>query len=252
VAPIVPLAQGLARVLCGDLEGGDLFLEDAASAGAGFSPDTLAIATCERSLVAMTRGEWNKAGDLAEQADILLRRGRMEESYATPLVAAARARTALHRGDATAARQHLVHAQPPRHLLTYAIPHVAVQARIELIRVHTALADLSGARTLMREIDEILRRRPSLGTLLDEAEALRTQLAKERGPRILGASALTAAELRLLPVLSTHLSAAEIAGDFFLSPPTIRSQMKSIYRKLGVSTRNEAVTQARVVGLLEG
>jgi hypothetical protein len=31
-----------------------------------------------------------------------------------------------------------------------------VQVRIELIRVHLSLADIAGARTLMREIDEIL------------------------------------------------------------------------------------------------
>ena len=61
----------------------------------------------------------------------------------------------------------------------------------------------------MREIDELLRRRPRLGTLVGEAQALRAQLAKRRGADALGASSLTAAELRLLPLLSTHLSFAE-------------------------------------------
>jgi LuxR family maltose regulon positive regulatory protein len=41
-------------------------------------------------------------------------------------------------------RRELATAQRLRHLLTYALPHVAVQARIELIRVHLALADLAG------------------------------------------------------------------------------------------------------------
>src|SRR5215510_7575293 len=76
-------------------------------------------------------------------------------------------------GRCPAVRQHLVHAQRLRVLLTYALPHLAVQARIELTRVHLALADLAAARTLMREIDELLRLRPGLGTLADEAEALR-------------------------------------------------------------------------------
>jgi LuxR family transcriptional regulator, maltose regulon positive regulatory protein len=66
------------------------------------------------------------------------------------------------------------------------------------------------------------------------------------------ASALTAAELRLLPLLSTHLSFPEIGKELFLSPHTIKSEMKSIYRKLGASSRNEAVTHARELGLLEG
>jgi LuxR family maltose regulon positive regulatory protein len=58
------------------------------------------------------------------------------------------ARVAIHRGDVPAARRELVNAQRLRHLLTYATPHLAVQARIELIRVHLALADVAGARTL--------------------------------------------------------------------------------------------------------
>ena len=141
----------------------------------------VALALCERSLVAMARGDWGRAEVLAGQARAVLRRAGIEESYATPLVCAVQARAALHRGDVPAARQELVSAQRLRHLLTYALPYFAVQARIELVRVHLALADLAGARTLMREIDELLRRRPGLGTLAGEAAALRAQLAKERG-----------------------------------------------------------------------
>jgi LuxR family transcriptional regulator, maltose regulon positive regulatory protein len=84
-----------------------------------------------------------------------------------------------------------------------------------------------------------------------EAEALRTELAKQRGPSVPGASALTSAELRLLPLLTTHLSVSEISADSFLSPHTVKSRMKSIYRKLDVSTRNRAVIRARELGLLE-
>ena len=62
---------------------------------------------------------------------------------------------------------------------------------------------------------------------------------------------VTAAELRLLPLLCTHLSVPEIAAEMFLSPATIRTQVSSIYRKLGVSSRSQAVTQARKLGLLE-
>jgi LuxR family transcriptional regulator, maltose regulon positive regulatory protein len=67
-----------------------------------------------------------------------------------------------------------------------------------------------------------------------------------------GASALTTAELRLLPLLSTHLSFPQIGEELFLSRNTIKSQAISIYRKLGVSSRNPAVTRARELGLLEG
>jgi LuxR family maltose regulon positive regulatory protein len=104
----------------------------------------------------------------------------------------------------------------------------------------------------MREIDELLRRRPGLGTLADKAQALRAQLAKRPTWNAPGASALTAAELRLLPMLSTHLSFPEIGKEMFLSRNTIKSGAMSIYRKLGVSSRSQAVTRSRELGLLEG
>ena len=253
VTPAPTFLQGIARVLCGDLDGGDASLEDGVSVGeeAGAHED-VAIALCERSLVAMTRGEWGRAEALAELARTVLRRAGIEESYAAPLLSAVQARTAMHRGDVVAARQDLVSAQRLRHLLTYALPYFAVQARIELIRVHFALADLAGARTLMREVDELLRRRPDLGNLAGEARALRARLAKERDSNGPGASALTGAELRLLPMLATHLSFPEIAEELFLSRNTIKSEAISIYRKLGAASRSQAVARSRELGLLEG
>jgi len=93
-------------------------------------------------------------------------------------------------------------------------------------------------------------RRPSLGTLADQAAALQARLEKERGAIVPGPSALTDAELRLLPLLATHTPAREIAAEVFLSPHTIRTQMKSIYRRLGVGSRSHAVTCARELGLI--
>ena len=177
----------------------------------------------------------------------MLRQAGIEDAF----VCAVQARVAMHRRDMPAARQLLVSAQPARSALTSAEPHLAVQARIELTRVYLALADLAGARTLMREIDEVLKYRPGLGTLVGEAEVLRARLAKESGSGFPGASALTAAELRLLPLLSTHLSFPEIGAELFLSRHTIKSQAFSIYRKLGVSSRSQAVTRSQELGLLE-
>jgi LuxR family maltose regulon positive regulatory protein len=170
----------------------------------------------------------------------------------TLLASAVLARAAVHRGDLTAARRELVSAQRLRPLLTYAIPHLAVQARIQLIHVHLAFADIAGARTLMREIEEILKRRPGLGTLVVEALELRAWLSAERGPATPGMSSLTTAELRVLPMLATHLSFPEIGAEMFLSPHTVKSQAMSIYRKLGASSRNQAVIRSRELGLLEG
>jgi LuxR family transcriptional regulator, maltose regulon positive regulatory protein len=252
LTPTPALLQGIARILCGDLEGGDLSLQDAVSIGEQVdSPVAVAAALGERSLIAMARSEWDRAEALTGQAGTVLRQAGIEESFAAPLVCALRARLALHRSDAQAARRELVSAQHPRRLLTYALPHFAVQARIELARAHLALADLAGARTLMREVDDLLRRRPGLGTLVAEATTLRAQLASRRGSGAPGASALTVAELRLLPLLATHLSFPEIAEEMFLSRHTVKSQALSIYRKLGASSRSQGITRARKLGLLE-
>ena len=252
VTPAPALFQGVAGVLSGDLDGGDASLERALGVGeADGAPEDFAVALAERSLVAMARGDWSQAEIWAGQAAGVLRRARFEDSCTMPLVSAVQARAAIHRGDVPGARQQLVSAQRQRILLTYALPHLAGQARIELIRVHLALADLAGARTLMAEVDELLRRRPGLGTLPGQAEELRAQLSKMRGPEVPGASALTAAELRLLPILATHLSFPQIAEQMSLSRHTVKAEATSIYRKLGASSRDQAVTRARDLGLLD-
>ncbi len=249
VRPMSGLLQGIAHILSGDLDSADVVLDEAVRAGQEIgTPDTIAQILCQRSLVAMVRNQWNQAETLADQARSLLDQAGLEDAT----VCAAQARVALHRGDVPAARRELVSAQRLRSLLTYTQPHLAVQTRIELIRAHIALADISGARTLMREVDEVLKLRPGLGILVGEAEALRARLVQVRGSAVLGASALTAAELRLLPLLSTHLSFPEIGGELFLSRHTIKSQAFSIYRKLGVASRSQAVTRSQELGLLEG
>ena len=243
------LLQGIAHILSGDLDRADAVLEETFQASLELAaPDVLAQVLCERSLVAMARRQWNQAEALACQARSLLDQAGLED----PTVCAAQARVALHRGDIPAARRELVSAQRLRPLLTYTQPHLAVQTRIELIRAHLALADTSGARILLREIDDVLTLRPGLGTLVDETEALRARLARECGSGVPGALALTVAELRVLPLLATHLSFPEIGAELYLSPNTIKSQAISLYRKLEASSRHQAVIRARELGLLEG
>jgi LuxR family maltose regulon positive regulatory protein len=55
-----------------------------------------------------------------------------------------------------------------------------------------------------------------------------------------------------LPLLATHLKASEIAAELFVSLYTVKSQQASLYRKLGTSSRSQAVARARQLGLLEG
>jgi LuxR family transcriptional regulator, maltose regulon positive regulatory protein len=249
LAPGAALMQGIACLLSGDLDGSDAFFREAASVGEEVgSYETRAQALGERALVAMARGDWSRAEALAGQAGTCQRQAGIEDA----VVSAVQARVALHRGDIPTVRGELVRAQRLRSLLTVAEPYLAVQTRLELTRVHLALADTAAARTLMREVDELLRHRPGLGTLVGEAAALRAQLSRQRGSGSPGASALTAAELRVLPLLSTHLSSAGIAAELFVSMHTVKSHQASLYRKLGASSRSQAVARARQLGLLEG
>jgi len=63
---------------------------------------------------------------------------------------------------------------------------------------------------------------------------------------------LSEREREVLEAIASGATNREIAGELFLSPHTIKAQMRSTYRKLGVSSRNQAVTRARELGLPEG
>ena len=62
--------------------------------------------------------------------------------------------------------------------------------------------------------------------------------------------ALSEAELRVLRYLPTNLRGPEIAAQLFVSLNTIRAHLRSVYAKLGVHSRTEAVNRARELGLL--
>jgi len=246
------LLRGEAHLMAGEADRADMFFDDAAAEARATGGTTDAcVALAERSLVAMGRGAWDLAERHLAEARSVAREANLEDYPPVTIMYAAAARLALHEADRPRARLELTRAQRLRPDLTYALPHLAVHARLELARCHLALADIAAARILLREIDEILIRRPDLGAFIGHAEDLRAELSHARGSPAIGSSALTAAELRLLPLLSTHLSFPEIAEQLFLSPHTVKSQSRSVYRKLGASSRSQAVGRARELSLLD-
>jgi len=118
--------------------------------------------------------------------------------------------------------------------------------------MYLALAESATARQLLREIDDIVSRRPALGTLIDEARDFRDVVASRAASRATGTLPLTPAELRLLPYLQTHLTAEKIAERLFVSKHTVKAELRAMYRKLGVSSRDDAVQRATAIGLLGG
>jgi LuxR family maltose regulon positive regulatory protein len=67
-----------------------------------------------------------------------------------------------------------------------------------------------------------------------------------------GAMNLTRAELRTLQFLPSHHSFRSIGEQLYLSQNTVKTQANSLYRKLGVNSRAEAVMEGRRLGLLDG
>ena len=243
------LLLGIAHLLAGDPSSADHRLANAAQAGEELGVDVAPVALAERSILAMDRGDWPHAEALAERAYSSSRPEWLERYAASALLYAVLARLAIRRGDVPQARSDLAHAEDLRPQLTYALPHLAVQVRLELARAYLALTDLAAAKSALWEVDNLLWNRPDLGVLRGQVEELRAQLGAMRKGTI-GASSLTAAEVRLLRLLGTHYSFREIGGQLYLSQHTVKSQALSIYRKFGVSSRSEAIQYARDFGLL--
>jgi LuxR family transcriptional regulator, maltose regulon positive regulatory protein len=242
---------GISQVLLGNVEEAENAFADAAEMGELHGArDDAVVAYAERALLAIERGDWEGAQAFIDQASSVRRQFGLEHYSSSALAYAVSARLAAHRGDSQMAREELARAHRLRPRLSYALPYFAVRPLLEMARVHIALSDAAGARTLLRDVDGVLRRRPDLGTLPAEADELRQQLETIR-VEAPGASALTTAELRLLPYLPTHLSFREIGERLFVSAHTVKSQAISIYRKLGVTSRGDAVGRAQALGLLD-
>ena len=105
--------------------------------------------------------------------------------------------------------------------------------------------------TLLGEARRTLARARRWAILAQRAEDLREQLGAMTAGSSGWASTLTGAELRLLPLLTTHLSFQEIADRLYVSRNTVKTQAVSVYRKLGVSSRSEAISRAAQLGLVE-
>ena len=241
--------EGISYLLDGDPARADPILTrafgDATRAGA---LPLAALILAERCAVAAERDGWPEIIELAQRAVTIVEDGRLDDYWTSALVYAWATRAALHRGDVSKARFYLGRAARLRPLLTYALPVVSVQALLELARCYLTLADPAGAAAILHQVHDILQQRPDLGVLTKLAGQLQSQLGKT-GAIAVGASSLTAAELRLLPLLSTHLSYREIGERLYVSSHTVKTQAYSAYRKLGASSRSEAVTRVHELGL---
>jgi LuxR family maltose regulon positive regulatory protein len=242
-----------AHLLAGHLDEARTLFAEASSAAARIGNwDTVPLCEAHLAWLAMDRGEWTEAADRLKLALGMIDAQRLHD-YVTCLGAfAGAARLSLHQGDVKEAHRQLTRAMRARPSATYVLPFLAVRLRLQLATVYLALAESATVRQLLREIDDLLSRRPALGTLIDGVNDFRGVMASRATPRATGTLPLTPAELRLLPYLQTHLTADKIAGRLSLSGHTVKAQVQAIYRKLGVSSRSDAVQRATAIGLLGG
>ena len=242
---------GEAHLLAGDLDqSGAAFAEASTVAISTANNGTIVISEAELARLPMDGGRWPEAADHVTLAQRTIDENRLHDYAMAVLSYAAAARMALHRGDLEDTNRQLARGMRSRPLCTFVLPWLAVRLRLQLARVYLALADATTARHLLLEIDDVLHHRPNLGTLVDDVEELREALASSTPGGTTGGPPLSPAELRLLPYLQTHLTVPEIASRLFLSQNTVRSEVGSIYRELGVSSRSDAVLLATSIGLL--
>ena len=110
--------------------------------------------------------------------------------------------------------------------------HVLVESFVA--RTYAELGDDASAATAVRRAHDVLHRVPAsffLTSLVVSAEhaLLRSDVL----------SRLTPAEPRLWPYVMRRSTLREIAVELSLSPETVKTEVRSIYRKLGVSSRRE-------------
>jgi LuxR family maltose regulon positive regulatory protein len=243
------LFEGVSSLLAGDLDAADAELAHAVDVCLPIGAATSAApALTERAAVAIERGDWSAAEAFTARAFTIVNQAHLENYLATIGAYAVAARIAAHRGDVELAKQHVMRASRLRPLCTYAFPPSA-HLLLQLGHAYLELFDTAGARTVLGQVREILQLRPDVGVVGEQADALQSMLdAIRKG--VVGASSLTTAELRLLPFLATHLSYPDIGERMYVSRHTVKSHAMAVFRKLGVSSRREAIERANEIGLL--
>jgi LuxR family transcriptional regulator, maltose regulon positive regulatory protein len=210
--------------------------------------DSIILCEPELALAAIDAGAWADAAVHARRAVAAIDEHHMDGYPTTALALAVASRVALHDGDRSRADRLRARGMRARVGCTHLLPYLSVRVRLQLAKAHLTVGDRSAARHLLREIDDILRLRADVGVVGDHVAEFRRMLDTQ--PLGEGSVPLTPAELRLLPYLQTHLTIGEIGQRLFVSRNTVSSELGSIYRKLGVTTRGGAVDRAIEVGLL--
>lgn len=126
------------------------------------------------------------------------------------------------------------------------------KARLLLVvaQVRALRGQVDLAEEALRMADEEIDICPDVGQAIELREEVRRLIDQAESPDATPREPLSNAELRVLPLLEHGSSRTEIAEELFLSVNTVKTHMRSIYRKLNAKDREEAIAKARTSGLL--
>jgi LuxR family transcriptional regulator, maltose regulon positive regulatory protein len=250
VAALAALARAL--YFAGDIDGAR-----SAASRAVEHPDTarrapgVAAAHATLALIAVDRGRLATARDHAEAARALVGRITSSRSWLGSTVAEALGAVLAAEGDLSGAEREFSSAERFLDDDVATLPHARLLIRLAGVRCRRGRLD-DAEDTLRRARDELdeLGDSGAVPRFAEEAASEIEQARLHAGHgEILDVP--SEAELAVLRLLASDLSAREIGGQLFLSPNTVRSHIRSIYRKLGVGSREDAVARAETIGLVE-
>jgi LuxR family maltose regulon positive regulatory protein len=202
------------------------------------------------SIVAADEGHPEEAESLAREAHALVGRFGLQGVPQSSWAPLALGYYLAKRGDLVKAQTALEVSLSTRRGLPGLSPWPTLIGLLALAPVHASLGDRGGARELLAEARTILQRNPDAGIFPELLERQERRLHKTMRRDGSLDEELTERELDVLRRLIGDSSTPQIAKDLYVAPSTVRTQVKFIYRKLGVSSRREAVEEARARGLI--
>jgi LuxR family maltose regulon positive regulatory protein len=245
------LLCGVAEQLRGEGDGGRARLEDGARRAAVRSPHVQALCLAQLALLALDRHDPEDAARLVSRARAQIERHGLERLPTSALVLAVSALVRALRGRAEEATRELRAATELAGRLTDIAPWYELEVTIVLARAAVRLSDVVTARARLADAQRLAARLPDATVLEAWRLAAETAVGRFGGACARTPASLTAAELRILQFLPTHLSFREIGERTNVTANTVKTQVNAAYRKLDVRSRSEAVDRARALGLLE-
>jgi LuxR family transcriptional regulator, maltose regulon positive regulatory protein len=202
------------------------------------------------SFVAVDEGRTEEAASHALAAQALVERLPPQGIPQTSLAPIALGRALAERGKLEQAQKELENGLSARRRWPGLSPWPTLIGLLALAPVRAARGDRAGGKAVLAEARTILERYPDAGIFpeLLERQERKLRARKARQGQLDGE--LTERELDVLRLLGGVLSTRQMAQSLYVAPSTIRTQIKSIYRKLGVSSRKDAVEEAHARGII--